>query len=310
MITKIPALPLHLRKTRTITEIIKDSFQYLSNEARTLLPPLALYSFSLLTVSIIISYYGTGGAPDLLRTILSVKNADKRDAVFMVLGLLTYLGSICTLTYVINKNILYNNSNQKNADTLPFGSDKNLFSDFGNYIVSFIIIYLIYYGLSFGLDYLGKSDLIFERDEQEFDMVNYYFESFVMAIPKILIYPMVFYFCFNSLYVSLRDNTGASDALKKVFDTSKNKMKKIWISGVMILIICYIGLSIINFPLRYLYFIFPANLMVAMIGIGITKLISFTLYLFISCACVFTLGSVEDENEGFYIQDKIKTLDD
>jgi hypothetical protein len=251
-----------------------------------------------------------GSQPDFIRLFYMLKENKGSDSLIMVIGMLSYLISFCMLTYITNKVILARDwGHNKTVDDNYIKLNVGFFSDFPNYIINFIIIYIFYFLMQLGLDAFSGSELFFDKEEIYSDPTSYYTNYIIMTIPTILVSPLLHYFCFTALFVSLRDNISSTDGLKKVMRISKDKLKKIWIAGILIILICYISLSILLFTMRFLHYALPAGSVYAIIGFA-SHVMYYCVYVFVGFASVIILGSIEDENEGYYIKSKIDKIED
>lgn len=285
---------------------------YISMDARALIRLLAIYSLGFILVAMLLSYYLTNYEPALAR-IIYTEGLSKKTLILLILSYILYLGGFCTLTLMVNKLIRKRDvMRDENSETIFSAIKKEIPEDLKTYVLNFLIMYGLYYTISFVLGYFSHPYLFIDSNDSDPDPFSYSLELLIMYLPTVIILPVFLYLGFSALFVSCRDNIGSTEALKDVYKRSRNKLKKIWLCSVLIVFIAVVGEAIIAASFRYLsYFIISFISYNSSLFIYIKileKLFSLGILVFIQVGAILLYGSVEDELEGHYIQKKIDEL--
>lgn len=298
MSTQKNAVPLQIKKERTLRQILRDSFHYMGGDALLLCKAAGIYSFSLLLASLLLAHFALGAYPSLDNLYYFRDNVSQAGYTFMIVCVVAYTGSFCMLTLLINKLLLLREERtEASADQLFAALKTALPMQLGNYTFNFLIVYLLYYFLDYFLDHSYLQNFIGEEKSIGLTPFDGELDWLLVYLPQLIIMPLVLYFGFSSLFMSVRDSIGSSDAFKNIYALSKNRLKTIWLYSFALLLLILIGRWALDYRSEFLFNLLPVNYNLLTVVFTFKKLLSFSLLAFVQVGIVLLFGSVEAESE-------------
>lgn len=285
-----------IQKSRTLGTLLKDTFQFLDREALTLFQAMALYSFLLMFLAMLSAYLFLDTTARFENLFYLENGGSKLRLIIIVLSSIACVVSFCALTLVINVFLLLRQQHPDEPASRIFTELKVSFPvQLKNYALNFLIIYLIYQLLSFGLNYLERVSFFSDYGDLDFSPFNSELNWLVSHLATLVLTPLLAYFCFSSLFLSLRDNIGSSDALKNIYELSKNKLPKLWLYSLSFVFIAFFGEWALHFRSGLYMDLLPYNFHVFFAVITLKKLISFLLLVVLQVGSILLFGSVEED---------------
>lgn len=289
---------LNVEKNPTLTGLFRNFLRYLNSDSNLLFKPLWLYSFSLLIICYISAPLFFNASPRIENVFYLKNHVSKPVYIFVVFNSLLLGTSLLMLTWVVNRIVLLRNENKSEPGRILHSVFKKSFrTGLNAYILNFLILYLVYTAVSYLNTYLGK--VIVFGDNQVFDVYPLNVEmNWISAylLPAIL-FPPLFYFGFSALYMSVRDEIGVSEALKKVYELSSGKMRTILLQSIVVLAIAFLAEELIK---EVTYFItgFLSRMNITFFTIiTIKKLLSFCILALLQVSAILLFVNVEANPE-------------
>jgi hypothetical protein len=285
----------HIKKNRTLLELFKEPFHLIIFHLPSLTEALSLYTLPLVFISLWISHL-IANPIAFLHNISHYKDSvSKTEFIFLIVGLITYVGSFYTASFIINRYMLFKDErSNETGKTFLVELKKNFFSQIKGYFFNFLIIYILYYILNFSMLYVDKLFLFNEYGDFGLDSFNSILNWPLQHITLIILLPLLMYFSFAALFVSVKENIGSSDALVKIYTLSKNNLLNIWLYSAALLLLIGLCEWALNYQINSLIGYFPFNLKLFFFFILIKKILAFTLLVFLQIATVLLFGHTEN----------------
>jgi len=283
------------KKSEMIIRLLRETLHFINQEIELLFKAIIRYSVPLLLLAMLCAY--SIDLPARFENLVHVKKStSKIGLIVLVFSCFTYAASFCTLTLVVNLLFLRKKTEeQKPARGLPqeFKTDFSL--HLKKYVFNFLIIYFIYEGLAFGLTYLESISFLTEYEDFGIPGIDLLFQWLIKHGAGLILMPLLVFFSFASLFVSVRYNRGSSDALKEVFNLCKERLPRIWIGSIVFLLIAYLGQMILDYQSNLLIKNLPYNYSLFFMVIVIEKLLSLFLLIVLQVGSVLFFKDLEGE---------------
>lgn len=286
---------LHIKSPRTFLGLYRDLSRYLRSDKVLLFKSIGFYALTLLILALVSSYILLDRLPRIENIVLLKNRVSKPTFLFVIINSLIYVASFCSLSWVINKAMLLRDENSEEPVRILQGAlRKNIATGFKNYLVNFLILYIVYWLVGYFEGFL-RGTLVFS-DEGALSVypLNDIANSVMRWLIPALLYVPLLYYSFSTLFISTRENIGASDAFKKVLEISSGQFKKIWLQSLFLLFL----VAILDFGIHELFYGLARTLTSQLDVIFFTltsliKICSFFLIAFLQVAVVLIFGGIE-----------------
>lgn len=303
----------YIRKQRSIFQILQATVQYMGKHANVLFLSISLLALPFILLSTYVANYLTGDATPFDEFLSDKPTMDKPALVAYYLLFLFFVLGLGIYNMVINKFMMLSDRSASatiTTDLIKQGSLESL----KKWLPSFCFFFVAYYLLWHGIRLLFEFKTHYHEGLEVYadDPVTYYAELSIPYLPIIAITPFACYLVFSSLYVSFRDGADTTAALKTVWETGRNHLKKTFLGACAILLVAMVAYYLLNrlFLLMY-YAMFSASLpehfymIVNIIRIGF----GFSIITFMQIAFILLLGSTEDDQESHYIRQQLDKIE-
>ena len=302
---------LILRKTRSQVDILRTAIQYLTSNARSLLPALFAISFPLILAGNTISFLATDDRKSINRITYYWDRLPDKAMIALVAAIVLYYLGVLIFSLIVNKHLL-SGANSENSEPFSFASLKrDLGEDLKNNVIPFIVVFAIYliiveiYAYFFGAGQFTAN----AYDNNPTAVLSYVLEIIVGYLPYLLIMSITLFFCICTLFVCYRDKADVSDAMKTVWHLITNRHWKAWLGSILILFIVFLCYTIFHTAFYMVEAGFWSMLdfspKIFFISGLLQSVVDCFLVLYFLIAILFLFGSMEDEVEGYYIKTKI-----
>lgn len=286
---------LSIKSPRSGPKLYHDLFRYLRSDSGLLFKSIGAYALSLLLVSLISSYLFLDSFPRIENIVFLKNRVSKPQYLMVVVNSLVYVASFCMLSWVVNRALLLRDENRsEHARILQGALRKNFGTGLKNYLGNFLILYLVYWLIDYFDGFLLKTLVFSDEGSLSVYPLNDIANTIMKWLIPALLFSPLFYYGFSTLFVSAREDIGASDAFKKVMDISSVHTKKIWIQSLFLLFFASIldlifhevfygiGRSV-TAELNFVFFFF----------IGLMKISTFFLVAMLQITAILLFGSIE-----------------
>ncbi|HOZ86629.1 MAG TPA: hypothetical protein PL029_02670 [Bacteroidia bacterium] len=291
-----------LQKTRPVKEILFDSLNFMTGNARNLVLATFTIAMPLILVAITISFalVSSPSAPDIYDVITLKASLDKNLYLLLLFAYVFNIAGMCLFNLGVNKVLLHKKDTEKPVDTFFKRYKNELFEDLKNFAFSFLIVFVLYSVTTKTINYLSMQ---FTAEST--------LESYLMLLPVFFLMSACFYLSFAVLFVCYRDQIGVVEAARKVWHYTSAQPKKAWGTAFLLILIVIIAHKCLQFVFfQVISLIFMQDLSAGFLllpGLLQTCAISLVV-MFFQIALVFLYCSLEDEMDGLYIKSKIENI--
>lgn len=302
---------LIIRKTRGSGEILATALRFLSAEARELVKALGIYAAPFLIVGLAISYAVSYGEPSIEKIYFLKDSTTKNQFVFMLISMVFFVAGLCMTTLVIIKTLLTRSvENEGQVVQTPTITISLLIEQLKTFVVNFIIVYVLYTAAFYLIRESEKYNFLAD-DGYSPDILTYIVNVFIALLPMIIFFPPVIFIASCTLFVSVRDNLGATEAMNSVLKISREKLGKMYGGSFIICLVTVLIQLLFQFLFQYFGMVigfFGLSSSSFIYAIVLNKVILLALLIFAQVASVLLYGSIEDELEGYYMKSKIEQV--
>ncbi|MBL7934130.1 MAG: hypothetical protein JNL60_19655 [Bacteroidia bacterium] len=283
----------NVKETQSPSGVTEDFREYLKSDYKLLFKALWFYSFPLLLICYLSAPFFFNASPRVENIFYLKNHVSKHVYLLVVLNSLLLVLSLLMLTWVVNRTVLLRNEHKSEPGRILYSVFKKSFgAGLNTYILNFLILYLVYTAINYLNSYLGK--MIALEDTQTLSVYARNETNWISAyLLPLIFFPPLFYFGFSALYVSVRDEIGISDALKKIYELTSGKMGTIYLQSVVILLIAFFVQLLTN-EIFYFGFSFIPNMnIIFFIVVAIKELLSFCILALLQVAAILLFRNVE-----------------
>lgn len=285
-----------IHKSRTLANLLKDTFQFLVSEMSLFMQALAMYSFSLLLLALLTSYLFVGNIVRFESIIYLKDSVSKPGLVIVLFSSLVLAASFCTLTLVVNRVLLLRQEQQEETHRKLFSDLRTDFMEqLKAYALNFIIIFLLYEVAFVGLNYVERSSFFMDYTDINGGPFHSTLNWLIVHSASLIVMPLLMYFAFSSLFVSIRDSMGSSDAVKKIYLLSKDKLIRVWLYSLVFLLIGYFIDWVLGYFLEFYMRILLYNYNLLFVLVAFKKMAALLILVLLQIASVLLFGSQEKD---------------
>ncbi len=300
----------YITKTRNTMGVLKSAMAYVSNHAATLFFGIGILALPFILFSISASISLTDSINSFDRILYYKEKLDKNAFILFILTFLIYAIGLAIYNLAINKHLVLTDvaddpKEKASIANLRKGFTGELKHSAGNFSIFFIGYFIVRQFLFYIFSLLDNYQPGYDTNSDA--IIFYYLEQIFKYVPILIIVPLSFYMLFASLFICYRDNTDTTIAVKKVWEITRTKLKKTWLTTSFILVIALFLFSGLD---RVFYFIsifsYSTHLYFALYILKTA--LSFIIIAYLQIANVVLFGSLEDEKEGIYLKRKIDEI--
>lgn len=248
---------------------------------------LAIYALPIIAFSFFANYFFLNTGTQIENLYYLKGYISNNDYVFLLFNTLVFVAGLCIMTMVTNVLIhLTDKAEGQTREHLVADLKKELANHFKTYALNFLIIFIFYYVLKLCTGFLGSFYPFNSEDGLDLEPFNDQMNIVFQIVVTLLIMPLVFYFGFSALYVSLKENIGASDALQKVHEVSIPHLKRIWGFSIVLYLIGLIAVAILGYLTSLIADVINPGSFTFFIVFFIQKLVVISLFALMNVASV------------------------
>ncbi len=295
-------LQFDLHRQRTIGENVRAALDFFFR-SRQLFFPLGILAVTVIVAALSLAILITGNANSLDNIFAYKTQLSKNSFAGLCLVYLLYVLGLFMLVLNCCRQIWLSASENPSALGTP------LLADASRSIINFLIVFVLY-SLADKLLLYGTEILAAEVDY--FADASSLAGNLIVYSPVLVFRPFLLYFSLVTLFVAYRERTGVDEALKKVYGYSAVNLRKVWLAGLVYLLIAYTVLFLLQVFVYMVYETLYAQFSIShnMLFAGsVFRFVFFCLLLtLMQIGLVFVFGAIEDEKEDIYIKRKLDEI--
>lgn len=303
--------PFHIRKNRSLTEILMGTISYLGRNANALVLSAGILALPLILFSKAAAAYITEDSTPFHESIFHKSELSKKAFIFYCMLFSIFILGLGIYNFILNKFMAIND---KSPTTLVSADliKQDFKASFKRWFPNFLIIFIFYYGLSQVTHVLtGMQHEYNNTLDPDSDAISYYSQLAIPYLPVIAVLPFLVYLLFASLYLCYRDQTDTTATARLLMKNMRQNYKKIFLCSGAILVVAFLANYFLQKFLFVCFGIFSflsINVSFYLLFDIIRMALGFAIVAFIQIACIILLGSMEDDAESHYIRQQMDQI--